>query len=231
MCPIFSVARHVCRLARFPAIGVATIGVATIGVAAIGIAVVGCAVAGTGLAPAAQPGKPLGGTPASARSKRSRHLRSRHLRSPHLSQDAQLPQRSQRSAHAHVVAAYEGYWHATSRALDSRSAVRARAIMARFVPVAAAAALVRRFALLWRNDEVAYGDPVLHIVRVVMTGPGTAAVRDCIDLTHSGLWNYRTGQVVDGLGRAHDYLVTTLAREQGRWLVTGAYQVAASCAY
>jgi hypothetical protein len=64
-----------------------------------------------------------------------------------------------------------------------------------------------------------------------MTGTRTAAVHDCIDLSHTGFQNRRTGVIVGGLGQSHDYLITTLAIEHGRWVVTGAIPVVQSCAY
>jgi hypothetical protein len=56
-------------------------------------------------------------------------------------------------------------------------------------------------------------------------------VHDCIDLSRTGFQNRKTGVIVGGLGQSHDYLITTLAREHGRWVVTGAIPVVRSCAY
>ena len=79
--------------------------------------------------------------------------------------------------------------------------------------------------------EAAFGAPVFHISGVKLTGPRTAAVHDCIDLSHTGFQNRKTGQVTGGLGQSHDYVITTLALEHGRWLVTGAYPVVQACTY
>ena len=130
-----------------------------------------------------------------------------------------------------VVAAYQGYWRATTEALDSDSATRARQILAGYVPLRAVPALVRGLRALWRRNEIGYGGPVFHIMAVTITGPRTAAVHDCIDLSHAGFENRLTGQVSGGLGRSHDFLITTLALEQGRWLVTGAVPVVQTCSY
>ena len=135
------------------------------------------------------------------------------------------------SARDLVVAAYEGYWRATNEALASRSAARARAIMASYVPGSAIPALVRGLRALWARNEIGYGSPVFHILSVKITGNGTAAVHDCVDLSHTGFQNQQTGQVVGGFGQSHDFLITTLAREHGRWLVTGAIPVVQTCAY
>lgn len=130
-----------------------------------------------------------------------------------------------------VVAAYEGYWRATNEALASRDPAKARAIMAGYVPGSAIPALVKGLTAMWRQDEIGYGSPVFHIMSVKITGRGTAAVHDCVDLSHTGFQNQQTGQVVGGLGQSHDFLITTLALEHGRWLVTGAIPVVQTCAY
>ena len=138
---------------------------------------------------------------------------------------------AQPSARDLVVAAYEGYWRATSEALASRDPVRARAIMASYVPGDAIPALVKGLKELWARDEIGYGSPVFHILSVKITGHGTAAVHDCVDLSHTGFQNQQTGRVVGGFGQSHDFLITTLALEHGRWLVTGAIPVVQTCAY
>lgn len=130
-----------------------------------------------------------------------------------------------------VIAAYEGYWQATNQAINSRDPVMAKSILTSYVPDGAVSGLITGMKALWRRDEAAFGAPVFHIVTVKMTGSRTAAVHDCIDLSHTGFQNRRTGVIVGGLGQSHDYLITTLAREHGRWLVTGAIPVVQSCAY
>jgi hypothetical protein len=128
-----------------------------------------------------------------------------------------------------VVTAYEGYWEATNEAINSRSRAAAIAILTEYIPGSAVPGLVRGMRVLWRRDEVAFGAPIFHIVSVKMTGPRTAAVHDCIDLSHAGLQNRKTGAIVGGLGQSHDDLITNLAFENGRWLVTGAIPVVKSC--
>ncbi len=130
-----------------------------------------------------------------------------------------------------VVAAYEGYWRATNEALASRDPAKARTIMAGYVPSSAIPALVKGLTVLWQRDEIGYGSPVFHIMTVKVTGRGTAAVHACVDLSHTGFQNQQTGQIVGGFGQSHDFLITTLAFEHGRWLVTGAIPVVQTCAY
>ena len=129
-----------------------------------------------------------------------------------------------------VVAAYEGYWRATNEALASRDPAKARAIMVGYVPGSVIPGLVRGLKAIWRRDEIGYGSPVFHILSVTITGRGTAAVHDCVDLSHTGFQNQQTGQVVGGFGQSHDFMVTTLVHQRGRWLVTGAIPVVQSCA-
>src|SRR5262245_3395429 len=130
-----------------------------------------------------------------------------------------------------VIAAYEGYWRATNLALASRDASKARAIMAGYVPPNSMPALVKGLQAIWRKGEIGYGGPVFHIMSVKITAPGTAAVRDCIDLSHTALANQQTGEVVGGFGQSHDLLITTLALEHGRWLVSSAIPVVQTCSY
>ncbi len=130
-----------------------------------------------------------------------------------------------------VLDAYEGYWYATSKALASQNPARARAILAGYVPEHAVPALVKGLEGLWRRHEIGFGNPVFHVMSVKITGPQTAAVHDCLDLSHAGFQNARTGQVVGGFGQSHEFMITTLALEHGRWLVTGAIPVVQSCAY
>ena len=135
------------------------------------------------------------------------------------------------SARDLVIAAYEGYWRATNDALASLDASKAKAIMVGHVPASSIPALVKGLQAIWRKDEIGYGSPVFHIMSVKITGPGTAAVHDCIDLSHTALANQQTGELVGGFGQSHDFLITTLALEHGRWLVTGATPVVQRCSY
>jgi len=130
-----------------------------------------------------------------------------------------------------VVAAYEGYWHATNAALASRNPAKAGAIMAGYVPPSAIPGFVRGLKAIWRRDEIGYGRPVFHIVSVKITGHAAAAVHDCVDLSHAGFQNQQTGQIVGGFGQSHDFMITTLVSRHGRWLVTGAIPVVQACVY
>jgi hypothetical protein len=128
-----------------------------------------------------------------------------------------------------VIAAYEGYWQATNEAVNSRNPSSAKTILAAYIPSQSVSGLVKGLSVLWQRHEIVYGGPVFHIMAVKMTSSHTAAVHDCIDLSHMGFENSQTRQIVGGIGQKHDYLITTLAYEHGRWLVTGAIPVVRSC--
>jgi hypothetical protein len=130
-----------------------------------------------------------------------------------------------------VVLGYEGYWQAANEAVNSRNASAATTILTGYVPASAIPGLISGMRVLWHRDEAAFGGPVFHIITVKMTGARTAAVHDCIDLSHTGFQNRKTGQIIGGLGQSHDYLITTLALTGRRWLVTGAIPVVRSCTY
>jgi hypothetical protein len=91
--------------------------------------------------------------------------------------------------------------------------------------------LVRGLEGLWRRHEIGFGSPVFHVMSVKITGHRTAAVHDCVDLSHVGFQDEQTGQVVGGFGQSHEFMITTLALEHGRWLVTGAIPVVQRCKY
>ncbi len=103
--------------------------------------------------------------------------------------------------------------------------------MAGHVPASSIPALVKGLQAIWRRNEIGYGNPVFHIMSVKITGRRTAAVHDCVDLSHMGLANQQTGQVVGGSGPSHDFLITALVLEHGRWVVTGAIPVVLTCSY
>jgi len=135
------------------------------------------------------------------------------------------------SARQRVLNAYRGYWGATSQAVDSRSPARARAILARYIPRAAIGGLISGLQTLWRNDEMSYGRPLLHIISVTVSPGGVATVHDCVDVSHTGLADRRTGQIVGGLGDSHENLITRLVLRHGRWLVSGEIPVVRACSY
>ncbi len=164
----------------------------------------GCAGAGAGQASVALPGKAAAQSPA------------RLADQPGVRQQ--------------VMAAYAGYWTASDEALNAGRAGRARQILARYAMPTALPALIRAFRQDWARHAVTDGSPVLHVLGVRIRN-GIATVHDCIDLSHAGLRNARTGQVFPhsfGSPRANYY--ARLVRQGGRWLVSNILPVEALCA-
>jgi predicted small lipoprotein YifL len=128
-----------------------------------------------------------------------------------------------------VISAYVSYWRANGQAVDAGQAGRARAILAPHVTADSLPSMIALLQQDWQQHAVAYGSPVLHI-RSVVIRQGTATVHDCIDLSHAGLRNSRTGRVFPrsfGSPRANFY--ASLVRDGGHWLVSNIVPVVASC--
>ncbi|MEP7024505.1 MAG: hypothetical protein ABJB47_12045 [Actinomycetota bacterium] len=135
----------------------------------------------------------------------------------------------QPTAREQVVSAYTAYWQATDAAIDAGHTSAARAILA---PHVLASSLPDILAVLqqdWAAHAVTDGQPVLHITSVSVS-QGTAAVRDCIDLSHAGLQDARTGRAFPrSFGSARASYFASLVRRGGRWLVRNIVPVVAPC--
>jgi hypothetical protein len=127
-----------------------------------------------------------------------------------------------------VVAAYTGYWQALGQALDTRSAARARAVLAPYAASAMIPSLISGFESDWARGEIQYGGPVPHILSVRVTG-GRAAVHDCADFSNAGVQSASTGQVIGSLGNPRVNMISTLVRARGRWLVSNQVPVVLPC--
>jgi hypothetical protein len=144
------------------------------------------------------------------------------LRSP-----AQLTDRL--SPREQVMAAYTGYWQASDNAVNAGNAGLARRILARYVPAAAIPDLIAALRQDWDTHSVVDGSPVLHILSVTVR-QSRATVHDCVDLSHAGLKNARTGAVLPhSFGNARANYYASLVRRGGRWLVSNIVPVVASC--
>jgi hypothetical protein len=144
---------------------------------------------------------------------------------------AQPPVRlaDQPSQHEEVMAAYAGYWQAGDEALNAGNARQARRILARYAPAAALPGLIAALRQDWARHAVADGSPVLHIVSVKIRA-GRATVHDCVDLSHAGLKDARTGRIFPhsfGSPRANYY--ASLVLQGRRWLVSNIVPVVAQC--
>ena len=128
-----------------------------------------------------------------------------------------------------VIDAYTGYWQAYSSALGSRNAARAKVILAPYDAPAAITRVIAGDQRVWAADETAYGTADPHILSVHVTGP-RAQLHDCLDLSHFGALDTRTGRIVPdsfGLSRLNFYITLVLSR--GRWLVTDMQPVVVPC--
>lgn len=128
-----------------------------------------------------------------------------------------------------VIAAYSGYWRATSEAVNSGDARRARRILAGYAPAAAIPGLIAVLRRDWAMHAVDDGSPVLHIISVTV-GKDSATVHDCVDLSHAGLKDERTGRAFPlsfGSARANYY--ASLVRQGRSWLVSNIVPVVAPC--
>jgi hypothetical protein len=133
------------------------------------------------------------------------------------------------SARQQVIAAYTGYWKAFAAAMSAQNAARARAIMAPYEPASAVAQTIKADRRVWAAHETAYGSAVPHILDVRLTG-NRALVHDCLDLSHFGAQNMRTGRVVpESFGLPHLNFYVTVIRAGVRWLVTNMQPVEVPC--
>lgn len=128
-----------------------------------------------------------------------------------------------------VVSAYTAYWQATAAATDAGQATRARAILAPYLPPSSLPAMIAALRQDWAAHAVTDGSPVLHITSVSVR-QGTATVSDCVDLSHAGLRDARTGQVFPhSFGSPRASYFASLVRRGGRWLVSNLVPVVAPC--
>jgi hypothetical protein len=128
-----------------------------------------------------------------------------------------------------VVAAYTAYWQATAAATDAGGGARARAILAPYLPPSSIPAMIAALRQDWAAHAVTDGSPVLHIT-AVSVGHGTATVSDCVDLSHAGLRDARTGQVFPhSFGSPRASYFASLVRRGGHWLVSNLVPVVAPC--
>lgn len=128
-----------------------------------------------------------------------------------------------------VLAAYAGYWQASSAAVDAGRAAPARTLLARYITVGAIPGVIAALRPDWADHAVSAGSPVMHILSIKITG-GRALVHDCLDLSHAGLANARTGRVYPrSFGSAHANFYADLVRSRSGWLISNLVPVMAPC--
>jgi hypothetical protein len=129
------------------------------------------------------------------------------------------PGRLPPSARQQVAAAYRAYWQAFVAAWRSRSTARARRIFAGHVVPADIGLDLTSDRQMWARHEAPDGAAMPHVLSVRLLGL-TAALHDCLDLSHLGDLDTRTGQLMLGsFGPPRLNFYVTLVRTSGRWLV------------
>lgn len=134
------------------------------------------------------------------------------------------------TASQQVAAAYAGYWQAYAAAMTSQSPVRARAILAPYDPASQIPQQIRSLKRVWAAHDIAYGGAVPHILSIRVTG-SSALLHDCLDLSHFGVEDTQTSQVVAGsFGQPRLNVYVTLMLAGGRWRVSNMQPVEVPCA-
>lgn len=128
-----------------------------------------------------------------------------------------------------VAAAYHAYWHAYAAAMTSSSAARARSILAPYEVASGLPKMISSLRRVWAAHDVAYGGAVTHVTDVRIAGR-RAVVHDCLDLSHFGVLDKATGQVVpDSFGLPNQDYYVTLLLTGGRWRVSNMQPVEVPC--
>jgi hypothetical protein len=139
-----------------------------------------------------------------------------------LTKHPQTPQQA-------VTAAYQGYWQAYAAAMTASSPRRARLLLAPYVTPDGIPSLITSLRRVWRAHDIAYGAAVTHVKGVQVTGR-QASVHDCLDLSHFGVLNKVSGQVVpNSFGLPDQNYYVTLVRSGGRWRVSNMTPVEVPC--
>lgn len=129
-----------------------------------------------------------------------------------------------------VLAGYLGYWQAYGAALRTRDLAAARKLLAGFAEASFVTTVTAPLAKVWASHVIGYGFAVPHVLSVSHTAT-SALVHDCLDLSHLGTQDLRTGRVVPGsFGLSAVDFYVTLTRSGKRWLVSKMQQVEVPCA-
>src|ERR1022692_4668110 len=96
-----------------------------------------------------------------------------------------------------VISAYLSYWQAYGAALRTRNIASARLLLAPYTDSFYRDQLTAPLPRVWAANEIGYGYAVPHVLGVTSTA-ASAVLHDCLDLSHFGTQNTRTGQIVPG---------------------------------
>jgi hypothetical protein len=137
------------------------------------------------------------------------------------------------SAQAQVTAAWNAFWAAGTAAERTRNAARAQDILAATTAPSYIAKVIAGMRADWNKNEVTWGQPAEHILKVTVVTVGgiqQAFVLDCQDASHTGLENAKTSKRIAGTsGAATAELDGTLGLVGGQWKVGTVTFVGTKC--
>lgn len=143
-------------------------------------------------------------------------------------------QPASRTARGQVLAAYLGYWQAYGSALRTRNITAARKLLISYTDAAFLSDVTAPLPRVWGAHEIGYGFAVPHVISITLAGP-SAMLHDCLDLSHLGTEDTRTGRILAGsFGLAAMNFYVTLTRSarsqsQARWVISKMQQVEVPC--
>jgi hypothetical protein len=174
--------------------------------AALAAAALGAAACGSQAAAVRLPARPQSVTPAPAV----------------LAQPSRTPRQQ-------VTRAYRGYWLAYAAAMTAGRPGQARTILAPFESPSGMTQMIRSLRKVWAAHDVAYGGAITHVKSVRVSGR-RALLHDCLDLSHFGVLDSRSGRVVPGsFGLPSQDFYVSLELSGGRWKVANMQPVEVPC--
>jgi hypothetical protein len=128
-----------------------------------------------------------------------------------------------------VLSAYQGYWQAYSEASRSRNLAAAKKLLRAYAQASFVTEVTAPLPRLWAAHQVGYGYAVPHVLSVARKGK-SALLHDCLDLSHLGTQDTRSGRVLPGsFGLPTVNFYVTLTRTGARWVVSKMQQVEVPC--
>ncbi len=128
-----------------------------------------------------------------------------------------------------VIAAYVSYWQAYGAAMRTRNIAAARRLLANVTDADFLRQVTAPMPRVWAAHEIGYGYAIPHVLGVIRRST-SASLHDCLDLSHFGVQDTRTGLIVPGsFGLPELNFYVTLTRSAGRWVVSNMQQVEVPC--
>lgn len=128
-----------------------------------------------------------------------------------------------------VLAAYQSYWQAYGQAARARNLATARKLLRTYAQPSFVNEITAPLPRLWAAHQAGYGYAIPHVLSVTPKGT-SALLHDCLDLSHLGTQDVRTGRVLPGsYGLPTVNFYVTLTRTGARWVVSKMQQVEVPC--